>query len=83
MTVKARLIERAKPVEAFLASCLRGRDIPERLLGSMEYSLLAGGKRLRPVLALSWCALLGGDAKAHGQAEHLFRPKEVMKALER
>lgn len=31
---------------------------------SMRYSLLAGGKRLRPVLTLAWCALCGGDPKA-------------------
>ncbi|WP_147822274.1 polyprenyl synthetase family protein [Salidesulfovibrio onnuriiensis] len=61
MTVKEKLAKRAAVVEDFLGSCLRERNIPERLLQSMEYSLLAGGKRLRPVLALSWCAMLGGD----------------------
>lgn len=37
---------------------LRGRhpDAPERLLDAIEYSLLAGGKRLRPALVLE-CAL--------------------------
>jgi len=61
MTVKARLAERAREVEAFLQGCLRGRGIPDRLLASMEYSLLAGGKRLRPVLTLAWASMLGGD----------------------
>lgn len=32
------------------------------LNASMRYSLLAGGKRLRPVLALAWCELCGSDA---------------------
>ncbi|WP_285906590.1 polyprenyl synthetase family protein [Pseudodesulfovibrio pelocollis] len=61
MTVKARLAERAREVEAYLEGCLRGRGIPDRLLASMEYSLLAGGKRLRPVLTLAWTSMLGGD----------------------
>lgn len=33
----------------------------ELLVEAMRYSLLAGGKRLRPVLALAWCELCGGD----------------------
>ncbi|CAL5094075.1 unnamed protein product [Urochloa decumbens] len=37
---------------------------PERLRESMRYSLLAGGKRVRPVLALAACELVGGDAAA-------------------
>lgn len=41
--------------------------IPENkdalLVESMRYSLLAGGKRLRPVLVLSWCELCGGEYK--------------------
>ncbi|MES9994580.1 farnesyl diphosphate synthase [Desulfovibrio aminophilus] len=64
MTIKRELAGRADEVERFLASCLRGRGIPERLLASMEYSLLAGGKRLRPVLTLSWARVLGGDPSA-------------------
>ncbi len=64
MTAKQMLAQRAEAVESYLAKCLDGRGIPERLLDSMRYSLLAGGKRLRPVLVLSWCSLLGGDANA-------------------
>ncbi len=30
------------------------------LVDSMRYSLLAGGKRIRPVLTLAWCELCGG-----------------------
>jgi geranylgeranyl diphosphate synthase type II len=33
---------------------------PRRLLAAMGYSLLAGGKRLRPVLCLEACAACGG-----------------------
>ena len=39
-------------------------EIPERLLEAMEYSLKAGGKRLRPVMLLAACEMAGGDAEA-------------------
>lgn len=34
---------------------------PERLHESMRYSLLAGGKRIRPALCLAACELVGGN----------------------
>ena len=37
-------------------------DLPQnKLFETMEYSLLAGGKRLRPVLAMEFCRLCGND----------------------
>lgn len=33
----------------------------DRLQEAMRYSLLAGGKRVRPVLALAFCQMLGGE----------------------
>ncbi|MGI6003972.1 MAG: polyprenyl synthetase family protein [Christensenellales bacterium] len=42
---------------------MRG-DIPRRLQAAMRYSVDAGGKRLRPVLLLACCDLVGGDARA-------------------
>lgn len=39
-------------------------DVPQkRLMESMRYSLLAGGKRIRPVLVLEFCRVCGGDWK--------------------
>lgn len=35
--------------------------MPKLLCESMRYSLLAGGKRVRPVLLLAACEMLGGD----------------------
>ncbi|MBP3655326.1 MAG: polyprenyl synthetase family protein [Clostridia bacterium] len=35
--------------------------IPQHLCESMRYSLLAGGKRVRPVLLLAACEMLGGE----------------------
>ncbi|MBQ7850981.1 MAG: polyprenyl synthetase family protein, partial [Clostridia bacterium] len=36
-------------------------EIPALLYEAMNYSLSAGGKRLRPVLLLAACDTLGGD----------------------
>ena len=33
---------------------------PEKIYDAMRYSLLAGGKRLRPILCLATCELIGG-----------------------
>jgi geranylgeranyl diphosphate synthase type II len=42
----------AQTLEAHFANLLNRADIPARLLEAIEYSLLAGGKRLRPALVL-------------------------------
>ncbi|WP_320677102.1 geranylgeranyl diphosphate synthase CrtE [Prochlorococcus sp. MIT 1300] len=47
-------------VESALDQSL-GPERPEQLRESMRYSLLAGGKRLRPILCLAACELAGGD----------------------
>jgi len=36
---------------------------PEKIYESMRYSLLAGGKRLRPILCLATCELVGGTVE--------------------
>ncbi len=59
--VKARLRELGLEIEAFLRQCLKGRHIPRALVEAMEYSLLAGGKRLRPALCLTTAGLFGLD----------------------
>lgn len=48
-------------VEEELAKLFRSNLPQKRLLESMRYSLLAGGKRLRPVLTLEFCRISGGD----------------------
>src|SRR5262245_51152427 len=45
-----------------------GKKAPPRLVSAMEHSLLAGGKRLRPTLLLSWAAALAGDDAARARA---------------
>ncbi len=49
-------------VEAALDASL-GPERPESLREAMRYSLLAGGKRLRPILCLAACELADGDAE--------------------
>ena len=46
-------------VEIALAKCLTITK-PEKIYEAMNYSLLAGGKRIRPILCLATCELLGG-----------------------
>ncbi len=51
-------------VEGALATQLASLGyIPEKLVQAMEYSLSAGGKRLRPVLLLAACDTLGGSVE--------------------
>lgn len=48
-------------IEAFLQAQFC-QDLPQkRLFDAMRYSLLAGGKRIRPVLTLEFCRICGGD----------------------
>ncbi len=54
------LIETKKVVEDAL-DCSLSPEKPEILRESMRYSLLAGGKRIRPILCLASCSLAGGD----------------------
>ncbi len=60
--MKALLAARGAAVEQYLAHCLNDRGIPPRLQAAMEYSLMAGGKRLRPVLCQTCACLCGADA---------------------
>lgn len=50
-------------IESYLRGCFT-EELPQKaLFESMRYSLLAGGKRLRPVFVLAFCELCGGDAE--------------------
>ena len=58
-SVKRALKQEAALVESFLASALRETPQTPGLLEAMEYSLLGGGKRIRPVLCLLCARLFG------------------------
>jgi geranylgeranyl diphosphate synthase type II len=53
------LKKRQAEVEAALDRALP-LSYPEKIYEAMRYSLLAGGKRLRPILCLASCELVGG-----------------------
>jgi geranylgeranyl pyrophosphate synthase len=46
-------------VDRKLAEALRGEHVPERLLDAMRYSVLGGGKRVRPLLVYASGELVG------------------------
>ena len=64
--VKAALQTSAREVEEFLDATLRdgGDSTLAPIYEAMRYSALAGGKRVRPFLVLSFCELFGGDRRA-------------------
>jgi geranylgeranyl diphosphate synthase type II len=64
--VRQMLQSLAAPVDAALASYMEGLspECPPRLREAMAYSLLAPGKRMRPVLVLLACEACGRDSRA-------------------
>jgi geranylgeranyl diphosphate synthase, type II len=59
----AYLAERQPLVEAALDAAVPP-GYPDKIYEAMRYSLLAGGKRLRPILCLASSEMLGGDRSA-------------------
>lgn len=56
--------ERAKLINDALERAVPASGRPEELSEAMRYSLLAPGKRVRPVLCLAACELVGGRTEA-------------------
>ncbi|MFM9264164.1 geranylgeranyl diphosphate synthase CrtE [Tychonema sp. BBK16] len=56
------LVEQKKAIEIALDSALPV-IYPEKIYEAMRYSLLAGGKRLRPILCLAGCEIVGGTTQ--------------------
>lgn len=56
-------LEYKEIIEKELEKCFAGAEkLPQAgLAESMRYSLLAGGKRIRPMLVLEFCRIAGGD----------------------
>ena len=65
MNFENRSLEYREFVEAYLKGIYQKyADQPQQpLFKAMDYSLLAGGKRLRPIFALDFCRMCGGDWK--------------------
>jgi geranylgeranyl diphosphate synthase, type II len=64
MDIKAYLEEKRGFIDSYLKSYFETPSLPLVLHESMQYSLLSGGKRIRPILALASYEACGGDAKA-------------------
>ncbi|MCC3373400.1 polyprenyl synthetase family protein [Cohnella sp. REN36] len=67
--IRGYLADRAARVEAALRDAVPvGWRLNETLREAIMYSLTAGGKRLRPILALAAAEAVGGDARAEARA---------------
>lgn len=64
MELAVTLERDAALVEKALRELFHGHAQRGQLYQAMEYSLLAGGKRLRPILTLEVCRAAGGDVEA-------------------
>jgi len=63
------LVDRRQRIEAALREAIPAFwSIPDALRSAAEYSLLAGGKRLRPVFVLAAAESVAGDASASSRA---------------
>lgn len=61
-TFESTLKTYQRAVETYLNGCFTDKTQPQQtLFDAMRYSLLAGGKRIRPVLVLEFCRLCGGN----------------------
>ena len=62
MNLKEKIAIRAKPIDEALQNYLKIRE-PTKLYEASAHIPLAGGKRLRPVMALITCDMVGGDSQ--------------------
>ncbi|CAO2830309.1 unnamed protein product [Amaranthus hypochondriacus] len=60
---KSYMAEKARSVNKALDMAVTLKH-PEQIHEAMRYSLLAGGKRVRPILCIAACELVGGDQSA-------------------
>lgn len=61
--IKSYLNEKRELIDSYLKSYFVAPSSPSVLHEAMKYSLFAGGKRIRPILALASYEACGGDAK--------------------
>lgn len=64
MEFKQTLIEKANYIENLLNEYMpKEEGYQKTIIEAMNYSLKAGGKRLRPILTLEACKIVGGNEK--------------------
>ena len=59
--LKVYIKQKNQVIDASLNRMLREAQSPDTLVKAMKYSLMAGGKRIRPVLCLAACEAVGGS----------------------
>lgn len=65
MNIAEYLEQKRRDVERFLESVMPAENFPPiNLHRAMRYSLFAGGKRIRPILAMAACESAGGSSAA-------------------
>ena len=63
--MKEILDNKIKVIDSALSSYIQRQDNPQSVIyEAMRYSLFAGGKRLRPVIAMAVCEMCGGRDEA-------------------
>src|SRR3989449_4412529 len=63
MDIKTYLEQKRQDADRFLESAMPAEDAPPATLHkAMRYSLFAGGKRVRPILAIAACAAICGTS---------------------
>ena len=78
MDFKSELLQRKNRVENILIEYFRDKQGHQKtVVESMEYSINAGGKRLRPILLIEVCKLLGGNEEAVARALALVQKGEL------
>lgn len=68
LDLKVYLNHKAQRINQALEAIFKTADKPDRLLEAMAYALMAGGKRIRPILCLAAAETIDGD------------PREIMPA---
>lgn len=64
MTIQDYLAKQAKKIDKTLDSILpKESERPQVLHQAMRYSVFSGGKRVRPILVLAACEVVGGNEK--------------------
>ena len=64
MDMKAEIAARTKQIEAVIGKYLPEEEgLQARVISAMNYSVLAGGKRLRPMLMWETYRMFGGRSK--------------------
>jgi geranylgeranyl diphosphate synthase type II len=58
--LKPYIKQKNQMIDTALERVLQGSDSSETLVKAMKYSLMAGGKQIRPVLCLAACEAVGG-----------------------